>query len=371
MTITVDCRMLGASGVGVYLAECLACFLAAPHRFLLLGDREKLSAMFPGRDNVVIADCAVRPFSLRELFLFPRDIAKQINETDVYFSAYFNIPAGIKIPVYTTIHDIIFPDMPELTSKAGLAVRMGFFRRAFRKSKTVFTVSAFSKSRIEYHLGRKTPVVVVYSGVKRYFALDAGNAGGVQKTGDILFAGNIKKHKGLSVLLKAYFMARAEGLQNRLVIAGNENNFRSKDHDALAVLQNADPEVIRFTGLLSHEELKTLFIRSALLVQPSFYEGFGLPPLEAMFCGTRALVSDIPVFKEIYRDFPVVFFHTGDANDLKEKLMDLLHNKEPVPVQLSDDLKERYTYEKAASTIIREMETTCRATCRGGGAGND
>jgi glycosyltransferase involved in cell wall biosynthesis len=358
--------MLGLSGVGVYLAECLTCFLETSHRFLLLGDREKLAAMFPGRENVAIADCAIRPFSLRELLFFPPELAKKINATDAYFSAYFNIPAGIKIPVYTTIHDIIFPDMPELTSRAGLAVRMRFYRQAFRKSKTVFTVSLFSKSRIEHHLGRKTPVVVVYNGVKRYFAMDSGDSGGVKKTGDILFAGNIKKHKGLSVLLKAYFMARAEGLQNRLVIAGNKDNFRSKDRDTLAVLQHADPAVIRFTGHLANDALKTLFTRSALLVQPSFYEGFGIPPLEALFCGTRALVSDIPVLREIYGDFPVVFFRTGDANDLKEKLMALLYNKEPLPVQLSDDLKARYTYEKTASLIIREM-----ATCRGGEAGAD
>ncbi|MDR1230813.1 MAG: glycosyltransferase family 4 protein [Spirochaetaceae bacterium] len=348
--------MLDSSGVGVYLAECLACFLDTSHRFLLLGDREKLSALFAGRENAVVAHCAVRPFSLRELFFFPPELAKKINETDVYFSAYFNIPAGIKIPVYTTIHDIIFPDMPELTSKAGLAVRMWFFRRAFRKSKKVFTVSLFSKSRIEHHLGKKTPVVVVYNGVKRYFALD-GDSGNVQKTGDILFAGNIKKHKGLPVLLKAYFMARAEGLQNRLVIAGNEDHFRSKDNGTLAVLQNADPDVIRFTGRLANKELKTLFAQSVLLVQPSFYEGFGIPPLEAMFCGTQALVSDIPVLREIYGDFPVVFFHTGDADDLKQKLMDLLYNKEPQSIQLSDTLKARYSYEKTASVIMREMGT--------------
>jgi glycosyltransferase involved in cell wall biosynthesis len=344
--------MLDASGIGVYLEECVACFLETSHRFLLLGDKEKLSAAFPGRENVEIAHCVIPPFSLRELFFFPPEIAKRINQTDVYFSAYFNIPAGIKIPVYTTIHDIIFPDMPELTSKAGLAMRMRFFRRAFRKSKTVFTVSVFSKSRIEHYLGNKTPVVVVYNGVKKYFQADSG---GAQKTGDILFVGNIKKHKGLSVLLKAYFMARAEGLQNRLVIAGKKDHFRSKDRDTLAALQNADPEVIRFTGLLANDALKTLFAQSALLVQPSLYEGFGIPPLEAMTVGTRALVSAIPVFKEIYRDFPVVFFRAGDADDLKNKLMDLLYDKEPESVQLSDDLKSRYTYEKTASAIMREM----------------
>jgi glycosyltransferase involved in cell wall biosynthesis len=121
------------------------------------------------------------------------------------------------------------------------------------------------------------------------------------------------------------------------------------------VLQNADPAVIRFTGRLADDELKKLYSQSALLVQPSFYEGFGLPPLEAMACGTQALISDIPVFQELYRDFPVVFFRSGDVDDLKQKLIELLHHKEPEYIQLSAELKERYTYEKTASAIMREM----------------
>jgi len=64
------------------------------------------------------------------------------------------------------------------------------------------------------------------------------------------------------------------------------------------------------------------------LVQPSLYEGFGLPPLEAMVLGTPALISDILVFKEIYNDFPVTFFKTGDAIDLKNKMIELL----PLPL---------------------------------------
>jgi len=64
---------------------------------------------------------------------------------------------------------------------------------------------------------------------------------------------------------------------------------------------------------------------SALLIQPSLYEGFGLPPLEAMILGTHAMISDIPVFREIYSDFPVVFFKAGDSNDLKNKKLELMH----------------------------------------------
>ncbi|MDR1467976.1 MAG: glycosyltransferase family 4 protein [Spirochaetaceae bacterium] len=364
MRIAVDCRMLGASGVGVYLRETLACFLDTPPEdvaFLLLGDRAKLAPLAGGRRNVEVVACGTRPFSLRELLWFPAALVKKINRLDAYFSPSFNVPAGITVPVYTTIHDLVFSDMPELTavSTVGLMARMWFYRRAFRRSKTVFTVSVFSKSRIEHHLGLGTPVVVVYNGCSRYLAaMDKDQPGKRHKTGDILFTGNIKKHKGLAVLLRAFFAARAEGLENRLVIVGDKDNFRSRDDAMLAELERADPQAVCFTGRIPDDALKTYLTQSAVLVQPSLYEGFGIPPLEAMMCGTQALVSDIPVFRELYSDFPVVFFKPGDAGDLQEKLMALLFNKEPETVRLSESLRARYTYEKTASSILRAMAAT-------------
>ena len=116
MKIAIDCRMLDSSGVGVYLRGCLPFFIRSGQKtdFLLIGRSEKLGFLFSSDSNVEIIDCGIKPFSLRELIFFPYKYKKQINKCSVYFSPFFNIPAGIKIPVYTTIHDIIFPDMPGL-----------------------------------------------------------------------------------------------------------------------------------------------------------------------------------------------------------------------------------------------------------------
>ncbi|MDR1904612.1 MAG: glycosyltransferase family 1 protein, partial [Treponema sp.] len=115
MTITIDCRMIDASGVGVYLRECLPYFLDSSHLFFLLGGVEELSPIVKGKPNAEILRCTIKPFSLKERFLFPRDMVKKINQSDLFYTPFFNIPAGIKVPIFTTIHDIIFPDMPELT----------------------------------------------------------------------------------------------------------------------------------------------------------------------------------------------------------------------------------------------------------------
>ncbi|MDR2494428.1 MAG: glycosyltransferase, partial [Spirochaetaceae bacterium] len=256
MRIAIDCRLADSSGVGVYLRGCLPYFLESPHTFTLFGDPAVLHGLAPDADERKreIIPCAVRPFSLSELCAFPRRLRDAINRADRYYSPYFNLPGGITAPVYTTIHDIIFPDMPELTSRAGLAARMWFYRRAFRRSRTVFTVSQFSKSRIAHFLGNAAPIVVTRSAVQP--ALQGGAPKGVTKKETVLFIGNIKKHKGLPCLLDGFFRARAEGLAHRLVIVGEKDNFRSSDAGSLRDLAHTDPSAVEFTGRVPPESLK-------------------------------------------------------------------------------------------------------------------
>jgi glycosyltransferase involved in cell wall biosynthesis len=348
--------MIDSSGIGVYIRECLPFFLASSHSFLLIGDPEKLRPLAASHGNLQIIDWRAKTYSLRELFFPSPALIKAINKTDLYYSPYFSIPGGISVPVYTTIHDIVFPDMPGLTSKAGLSLRMWFYKRAARRSKKIFTVSCFSKSRIEYHLGANIPVIVTYSALQPY--LKKPPAENIKKTDTILFIGNIKKHKGLSFLLEAFFLARKQGMPHKLIIVGEKNNFRSSDSEIFKKLEEAEPSEIEFTGFISDTRLKELLASAALLVQPSLYEGFGLPPLEAMTLGTGALISDIPVFREIYGDFPVVFFRSSDADDLKTKLTELLLEKKPEKIELSTDLLNRYTFKKTAAVILRELTGT-------------
>jgi glycosyltransferase involved in cell wall biosynthesis len=357
MNITVDCRSIGNSGVGVYLRGCLPFFLSTPHHFTLLGDREEILASVPGgilrQSGAEFLPCKIKTFSLRELLFFPAPLKRKINKTDVYYSPFFNIPGGIKIPVYCTIHDLVFPDMPELTSKAGLLVRMFFFRRAVKRSKKVFTVSGFSKSRIQHYFGAGVPVIVTHSALQPFFLEPAADL--CQKSKTIIFIGNIKKHKGLNSLLEAFLLARKEGLSHKLIIVGEKRDFRTADRDFLKRIDSAGVSAVEFTDHLDNDTLKRLISRASLLVQPSLYEGFGLPPLEAMILGTKALISDIPVFREIYAGFPVVFFQAGNAADLKNKLIELLLNRKPETVRLSPGLSEKYSFKKTSSIILKEL----------------
>ena len=357
MTITVDCRWIDASGVGVYLRECLPFFLDSGHSFYLLGNSQKIASHAEGKKNVCILDCSLKPFSLTELFAFPHKLLKKINSGDLFYSPYFNIPGSLTIPIFTTIHDMVFPDIPHLSSSLGLKARMWFYRRAFKHSKKIFTVSEFSASRIKYYSQNKVSVVVTHSALKPHLFNYSGNE---PKKNTILFIGNIKKHKGLSVLVEAFLEAQKEGLQHKLIIIGTRDNFRSKD----AALSFSDHEDIEFSGFLTEEKLVEYLSSASLLVQPSLYEGFCLPPLEALAAGTPSLISDIPVLREIYseyplkttgQEFPVFWFKAGDSKDLKEKLLLVLTRKTQDPVELPLPLKNLYTFKKTSAAILNSL----------------
>jgi len=354
MTFCVDCRMIDASGIGVYLRESLPWLLQSNNNFLLLGNLQRLQC-YSSNANVKIIECDTKPFSLKEIFFFPSKTARQINHSDLYFSPYFNIPCSVKISIFTAIHDIIFADMPELTSKLGLTARMWFYRRAYKKSKKIFTVSEFSKSRIQHHLGTKKTVIVTHSAIQPMFLAYRNNLKNIQKTQTIVFVGNIKKHKGLDLLLDAFSLAKKEGLPHRLVVIGSKENFRTSDNTVLQKIESLGGEAVTFTGFITDEQVMEYLSKAALLVQPSLYEGFCLPPLEAMVLGTHALISDIPVLKEIYSGYPVTFFRNGDISDLKENITKLLINKKTSSPILPDDLLLKYTFKKTASVILREL----------------
>ncbi|MDR2477366.1 MAG: glycosyltransferase family 4 protein [Treponema sp.] len=358
MKIAIDCRMIHASGVGVYLQGCLPFLLASSNEFLLIGNRNDLSA-YSRCDNTSILSYDKKPFSLHELLSFPRELKTKINAADCYYSPYFNIPGGITTPVYTTIHDLVFLDIPELVSPAGLAARRWFYRRAFRHSRIIFTVSEFSKSRIEYWMrfyypNFEVPVVFTYSAVQPWIL--NSKIFYSERKNNIVFIGNIKKHKGLACLLEAFTHARLEGLSHHLVIIGSKDNFRTSDNDILQKIENLGIDAVSFTGFVSDKQLAEYIAAASLLVQPSLYEGFGLPPLEAMTLGTKALVSDIPVFREIYAGFPVTFFRSGDAADLKKKLTLLLNNMVPERISLTETQRTSYTFEKTAAKIMEALE---------------
>lgn len=347
--VFIDCRMLHSGGIGTYLESLLPYFIKN-YECILLGSKEKLQKY--SELNAQIIPCDIPCFSVKELFSFPKEILKKINSCDIYYSPYCNVPSKIKIPVFTTIHDVVFLDVKELAGFAGRLARKYFYKRAIKKSKAIFTVSQFSKERILHHLHTgKKPVIVTYNSVPEWFLDDYEN---LPKTDIILFVGNIKKHKGLETLLKAFSIVLSKKIKLKLVLVGNKDNFRSKDNHIWQLISQMPENTVNFTGRITDSQLKNYYQEAKLLVQPSFYEGFGMPPLEALSSRTNVVLSDIPVFKEIYKDFPVTFFECGNENDLAQKIIEN-YAKEP-----PKNIPQIYSFSKTFDIINGELEKSFR-----------
>lgn len=341
MKITIDCRMLGSGGIGTYLQSLLPFFLKNYECILLMKtkDNEKYADNF----SAEIIPCDIPTFSIKEMISFPKDILSKINSCDLYYSPYCNIPGGIKIPKYTTIHDVVFLDVKGLSGKIGTIARKWFYQHAINKSRAIFTVSQFSKERIEYHLkSRKTPIIVTYNAVPFWFLDDVEE--NITKTDTILFVGNIKKHKGLHTLISAYKKLLSENFPGKLVIVGNADNFRTTDNSLSEEINSLPKDSILYTGRISDTELKKYYAQTKLLIQPSLYEGFGMPPMEALTLGTNVVMSDIPVFKEIYKKLPVNFFKVEDSNDLADKITSVYNHSIP-------EFTNPYSFEKTFDII--------------------
>jgi len=352
LKIAIDCRMIGSGGIGSFISELIP-YLLQENECLLIGSHDQCSP-FLSSANAEFIFCETKPFSLKELIAFPPEVSEKINHYQVYFSPYCNIPSGITIPIFTTIHDMVFLDIKELTGFAGRLIRKMFYQRAVNYSNGVFTVSEFSKERILHHLHCKKEIQVVYNAAPKYLQKEFED-GKPERKDQFIFVGNIKKHKGLKSLLEAFQLACQQGLKSKLLIVGNSENFRTGDEETVKKLEELQSSGlnIEFTGRISNDELKYLYASSKALIQPSLYEGFGIPPLEAMTLATRAIISDIQVFKEIYSDMPVTFFEKGNPQSLAEKLLSA--DGSPLSQEEVSTITKKYSYEESAKKIVEVM----------------
>lgn len=343
MKIAIDCRMYGMSGIGTYLRGILPNLIEDKNNYILIGEEKKLNE-FLHYPNVKILNCDIPIFSLKEFFLFP---LKEINSCDLYYTPNFNIPLGLKIPIYLTIHDMIFWDIPEITGIIGRMIRKLYYKLAYSKANKIFTVSNFSKKRIEKNLGKKRYIKVTYTGISEKFLSKEF----FLKKKYILYVGNIKKHKGLKVLLCSFLKLNKKFKDIKLIIVGEQNNFKSKDKEITNIFMNRNENII-FTGYINDDELKRIIGEAKLLIQPSIYEGFGLPPLEAITLGTPALISNIPVFKEIYSNVKGVYFFKNQNVDSLAKEMEEILLKSNIEFEKVD---KKYNFREVANRILEEI----------------
>lgn len=345
MNIAIDCRLIGSSGIGTFIENVIPHIVADKRcGFLLIGDRNKLE-QYAGRDHCRVLHCTLRSFSMKELLAFP---VAEVNRCDAFFTPNFNIPFGIRVPVYATIHDIVFFDTEGFGSALKRSVLKWYIKWALRISKRLFTVSCFSKERVQSYFHTSKDIRVVHNGISQEL-IDYEKTMPQYGRHGVAFIGNIKKHKGLDTLLDAYERLKKEGIRLDLTIIGRFN-FRTRDDAMIERLDKLRQE-INIVSDASNQEVYHILSQAELLVSPSLYEGFGIPPLEAMYLGANVIISDIPAYQEVYHDLPVTFFKAGNIEDLCRKIKNFCY----YPHDVKTDIMARYSYERTAKAILSTM----------------
>ena len=343
--IVIDSRYFGKSGIGQTCKGILD-NIQSFENIILLGNKEVLSKKYP---KATIIDNNSNPFSRKAFFLTKKE-KKIINASKCFFSPAYIVPYGIKTNIVTIIHDCVFFDEKETTNNIfDKFIKKHCYKRAINKSKIVFTISNFSKSRIKdlFRIDDKKLKMII-SGCLSKDIIEYRNENTLpsSKENSIVFVGNIKKHKGLDTLLEAFKIAKTKDSSLKLYIIGNIDGLRSK----LNLSHNFDLKDVFVQKNVKNHELFEIISRCKYLVQPSRYEGMGLTPLEALYLKTNVVLNDIPVFHEFYeKNCNVEFFKLNDSSSLSKLILNIPKYTD------QEEFFNYFDYKKTVKTILETI----------------
>ena len=216
------------------------------------------------------------------------------------------IPPISPCPTIATIHDISYEFYPKFFKPLSRLRMCTLIPMAARRSRYVLTVSQFSKNEIIKKYGiPEDKVIVTYNGVADRFRCITSKETLLKETARfklnhpfILSVGTLNPRKNLPLLIKAYANLRKRGkIDQDLVLAGPES-YKARQVFQEIKTQGVD-KAVRAIGHVSDRELVALYNRADFFVYPSIYEGFGLPVVEAMACGTPVITSNCSSLPEV------------------------------------------------------------------------
>lgn len=324
--ILADFRMYKHSGIGVYLTNVIGYLqLKSSFSILLAAAREC------GEDVEVVLDSPI--YSIKEQVKYFTHIRK----VDVFWSPHYNVPV-LPIPArkrVVTIHDVYHLAFADTLSPFQKVYARIMLNLAVRLSDAVVTVSEFSKQEIiKYTNCKPERIKVILNGVKQETVLLDYESVRMQyhiPAGQyILFVGNVKPHKNLLTLLKA-FRQLPEALYRdyQVVIVGKKEGMITGDTGVFALMDSDKDlaEKVSFTGIVEDQDLDTIYANASLFAFPSYYEGFGLPPLEAMVNGCPVVSSNASSLPEVCGE-AALYFDPLDVDGLEKAITTVLTDRE-------------------------------------------
>ncbi|MCP3761376.1 glycosyltransferase family 4 protein [Domibacillus sp. A3M-37] len=253
------------------------------------------------------------------------------------------------------IHDAAICAAPDGFSKNFIRWYKILYKNFARFSTRIFTVSEFSRDElIKYFPKLHNKITVINNGVNHVLDVQSDEKilkkYGIESKSFILAVSSLNPNKNFKIIHKA--ISKMDDFNGQVIIVGGKqaNVFANED---LQTHSN-----IKWVGYVTDEELVCLYKNARFFVFPSIYEGFGLPPLEAMTFGCPVIASNHECIKEICED-QVIYFNPLDESDLIGKIMELYHNDKLVDQMSKKGVKftSKYNWTNSTEKLLNYIQT--------------
>src|SRR6186713_139088 len=313
MRVAIDTRKIHDFGIGTYIRNLLRQLARIDQNteYILLCREPDLGIAAQLGPNFRTVLEPSPNYSLREQIHVPWVLRRE--RPDVFHAPHYVLPPAVPCRSVVTIHDCIHLMFPQyLPNRAAYAYARASMWTAARRSDRILTVSEASKRDI-LHLFNVKPekIVVVYNAIDEHFAAIPSDEH-VARVREryqldhkfVLYVGNIKPHKNLVRLIEAFSQLRRTHDDVKLLIIGDE--ISRLPALRRAVHRHKLHKHVRFLGYQPDDTLAILYRLASVFVFPSLYEGFGLPPLEAMASGTPVVTSNVSSLPEVTGDAAIL-----------------------------------------------------------------
>lgn len=358
MRFSVDAHAIGQhlTGNETYVKNLLHGFAALDKdsEFIAYVSRESAFNQVPARfSKVRVAD---DPFMRLGVDL-PRKLRR---DRPALLHVQYTAPLFCPVPVLASVHDVSFLEYPAYFTRSRALQLRYTVRRTVHKAVRVFTASEFSKKSIvkAYDLDPDKVVVTPYAVSSAFHAMSRVTAmrWATSRYGFsfpfILSVGDLQPRKNYGNLIKAFseLIAAFPQLSHHLVLVGKETWF--SDSVRRAATKSGLGDRIHFTGFVDDEDLLRLYGACEIFVYPSYYEGFGIPILEAMACGRAVACSNSSAMPEV-ADSAALLFDPYSVPEMVRAMRDLL---------LDSELRARMERLGAHRATLFTWENTARQT---------
>jgi len=333
MRFAIDAHAIGRhlTGNEVYVRSLLNAF-AAKHRnceFVAYVSSDEALRWLPS--SIRTRKIASNPF-----FRLGADLPMKIRaDRPDLLHVQYTAPLACNVPVVVTVHDVSFLEHPEYFPRGRALQLQWTVRRTIRRAAKILTVTEFSRRSILKAYGDldEDKVVVVPNAASEFRAISRESATAAVRERFaipgpyILSVGDLQRRKNQIGLIRAFakLVRACPQLRHELVFAGKPTWFFDRIHEAARESGVADR--IRFLGFVRDEDLLQLYNGCDLFVFPSYYEGFGLPALEAMACGRAVACSNAAALPEVV-DGAAILFDPHRPDEIVRAMSDLLLHAE-------------------------------------------